>query len=185
MIDLIKQPWPWYISGSMITVIMLILLFYGKSFGFSANLRTMCSMAGAGKKVKFFDFQWKDQIWNLMFLLGSVIGGFIATNYLSSGQAMELSPGTVKDLRELGINFNGGLNPDALFSLESLQHPGNVSILLIGGLLVGFGSRYAGGCTSGHAISGLSNLQLPSLITVAGFFIGGLIATFLIMPLLF
>jgi uncharacterized membrane protein YedE/YeeE len=185
MIDLIKQPWPWYFSGSMITLIMLILIFSGKSFGFSANLRTICSMAGAGKTVKFFDFQWKDQIWNLMFLIGSVIGGFLATNYLSSPGAIELSAKTIADLRNLGINFNSGLNPDELFSLESLQDPGNVIMLLTGGLLVGFGSRYAGGCTSGHAISGLSNLQLPSLIAVIGFFIGGLIATFLIMPLIF
>jgi hypothetical protein len=51
--------------------------------------------------------------------------------------------------------------------------------------MVGFGSRYAGGCTSGHAISGLSDLQVPSLIAVVGFFIGGLIMTFFILPLIF
>ena len=185
MIDLIKQPWPWYFSGSMIILIMLILLFFGKSFGFSSNLRTICSIAGAGRKVKFFDFNWKAQLWNLMFLLGAILGGFIATNYLSSPQPLQLSPATINDLKTLGIDFDGGLNPKALFSWEAMGNIHTVGLLLIGGLLVGFGSRYAGGCTSGHAISGLSNLQLPSLFAVIGFFIGGLIMTFLIMPFIF
>jgi len=185
MIEFIRQPWPWYFSGSMIVLIMLILLFFGKSFGFSSNLRTMCSIAGAGRKVKFFDFKWKDQIWNLMFLIGSVIGGFIATNYLSSPTPLKLSTSTIADLNQLGIKFDGGPNPTSLFSLQAMKDIKILALLLIGGLLVGFGSRYAGGCTSGHAISGLSNLQLPSLVAVIGFFIGGLIMTFLIMPFIF
>jgi uncharacterized membrane protein YedE/YeeE len=185
ILELIKQPWSWYFSGIMIVVVMLILLFWGKSFGFSANLRTMCTIAGAGKKVKFFDFDWKTQKWNLFFLVGSVIGGFIASNFLTNPADMELSANTIQDLQKLGISFNGGLNPSELFSLESLSSPKMLALLLIGGLLVGFGARYAGGCTSGHAISGLSNLQVPSLIAVVGFFIGGLVMTFLIMPLVF
>ncbi|TKB97668.1 YeeE/YedE family protein [Pedobacter cryophilus] len=185
ILELIKQPWSWYFSGIMIVVVMLILLFWGKSFGFSANLRTMCTIAGAGKKVKFFDFDWKTQKWNLFFLVGSVIGGFIASNFLTNPADMELSANTIQDLQKLGISFNGGLNPSELFSLESLSSPKMLALLLIGGVLVGFGARYAGGCTSGHAISGLSNLQVPSLIAVVGFFIGGLVMTFLIMPLVF
>jgi len=185
MIDYIKQPWPWYFSGSMIVVIMLLLLFFGKSFGFSSNLRTICSMTGAGKKVKFFDFKWRDQIWNLLFLLGSILGGFIATNYLSDDKPLKLSAATIADLNQMKIKFDGKLIPDSLFSLEAMTDVKTLALLLIGGLLVGFGSRYAGGCTSGHAISGLSNLQVPSLIAVIGFFIGGLIMTFLIMPFIF
>lgn len=185
MIDFIKQPWSWYFSGMMISLTMLLLLFFGKSFGFSSNLRTMCSMAGAGKKIKFFDFNWKNQIWNLMFLAGSVLGGFIATNYLSEPAPLQLSATTAADLGQLGFSFDGGLNPSALFSLEAMKDFKTFAILLSGGLLVGFGSRYAGGCTSGHAISGLSNLQVPSLVAVIGFFIGGLIMTFLLMPFIF
>lgn len=185
MIDFLKQPWPWYFSGTMIVLIMLILLFFGKSFGFSSNLRTMCSMVGAGKKVKFFDFNWKNQIWNLMFLAGSVLGGFIATNYLSEPAPLQLSATTIEDLKQLGVSFDGGLNPSGLFSLEAMKDFKTLAILLVGGLLVGFGSRYAGGCTSGHAISGLSNLQIPSLVAVIGFFVGGLLMTFLIMPFMF
>ncbi|MBE9601498.1 YeeE/YedE family protein [Pedobacter sp. MC2016-24] len=169
----------------MIVLIMLILLFFGKSFGFSSNLRTICSIAGAGKRVKFFDFRWKEQVWNLMFLLGSILGGFIASSYLSDDKPLNLSVATISDLKKLGINFDGGLNPQSLFSAQAMTDPGNLAILLIGGLLVGFGSRYAGGCTSGHAISGLSNLQVPSLIAVVGFFLGGMVMTYFIIPLIF
>lgn len=185
MIEFITQPWPWYFSGLMIALIMVILLFWGKSFGFSSNLRTMCTIAGAGKKVKFFDFDWTTQKWNLMFLIGSVIGGYVAANFLSNPANLDLSTQTISDLKGLGISFGGGLNPDELFSIAALSEPKTWALLLMGGLLVGFGSRYAGGCTSGHAISGLSNLQIPSLVAVIGFFIGGLIMTYLIMPLIF
>ncbi|WP_345947746.1 YeeE/YedE thiosulfate transporter family protein [Mucilaginibacter sp. PAMB04274] len=184
MMELIKQPWPWYTSGAIIAFIMVALLYFGKSFGFSSNLRTICSIAGAGKQVKFFDFDWKAQRWNLMFLIGAVLGGVISSVWLTSGQPLQLSDATIADLQQLHIHFDGQLNPAQLFGTAFLSVK-NVSLLLIGGLLVGFGSRYAGGCTSGHAISGLSNLQLPSLVAVIGFFAGGLIMTWLIFPLLF
>ncbi|HVW96242.1 MAG TPA: YeeE/YedE thiosulfate transporter family protein [Mucilaginibacter sp.] len=184
MLEFIKQPWPWYVSGMAITSIMVTLLYFGKSFGFSSNLRTICTLAGAGKKVQFFDFDWKTQKWNLMFLMGSVLGGFIASTLLKSDHPLQLSAATVHDLKKIGIRFDGDLNPAQLFSLHALSIK-NVILMLSGGLLVGFGARYAGGCTSGHAISGLSNLQLPSLLAVIGFFAGGLIMTHLLFPLLF
>lgn len=185
MIEVLKQPWPWYVSGLAISAIMLILIFFGKYFGFSSNLRTMCSMIGAGKRVQFFDFDWKSQRWNLMFLVGAVIGGFISVQFLDSGAPLALSEATVADLEKLGIGFDGQTVPLQLFNWEYLFSVRGLIIFLGGGFLVGFGTRYAGGCTSGHAISGLSNLQLPSLIAVAGFFIGGLVMTHLIFPLLF
>jgi uncharacterized membrane protein YedE/YeeE len=185
ILELIKQPWPWYISGIVIAFIMIALLFFGKSFGFSSNLRTICSMMGAGKKVRFFDFNWKVQKWNLFFLVGAVIGGYIASTFLESDVPLNLSKSTIADLARLGIQFDGGLNPSQLFDFKSLASFKVVLTLLLGGILVGFGSRYAGGCTSGHAISGLSNLQLPSLIAVIGFFIGGLIMTHLLFPIIF
>ena len=184
MIEFIIQPWPWYFSGFMISIIMMMLLYWGKAFGFSSNLRTMCTIVGAGKKLDFFNFDWKAQKWNLMFLVGSLIGGFLAANFLSNPADLTLSTATIADLNGLGISFNGGLNPDELFSVNALSNPKTWVLLLFGGLLVGFGSRYAGGCTSGHAISGLSNLQIPSLIAVIGFFVGGLTMTFLILPYL-
>ncbi|MGY3211283.1 YeeE/YedE family protein [Mucilaginibacter sp. HD30] len=184
MLQLLKQPWPWYVSGLSIAMIMTLLLYYGKSFGFSANLRTMCTMAGAGKRVKFFDFDWKTQKWNLLFLIGSVMGGIISATLLRNDGPLQLSAATINDLSALGIHFDGHLNPEQLYSIQALSIK-NMILLLTGGLLVGFGSRYAGGCTSGHAISGLSNLQLPSLLAVIGFFAGGLIMTHLLFPLIF
>lgn len=186
MIDFLIQPWPWWFSGVVIAAIMFILLFFGKSFGFSANLRTICAAGGAGKKVKFFNFDWKKQIWNLVFLLGAVIGGFIAMEFLTTeNYSVDISDKTISDLVALGFSAPESIQPAELFSYESMMSWKGFSILALGGLLVGFGARYAGGCTSGHAISGISDLQIPSLIAVVGFFIGGLIMTFGIFPLIF
>ena len=185
MNEFITQTWSWWFSGTMIAGIMFFLLYFGKSFGFSANLRTLCAAAGLGKKTKFFDFNWKAQIWNLVFLVGAIIGGFVAKHFLSSDVPPEISQATINDLSKLGISAPASLQPAELFSLEAVLSVKGFLVLAIGGLMVGFGSRYAGGCTSGHAISGLSDLQVPSLIAVIGFFIGGLAMTFFILPLIF
>ena len=169
----------------MISAVMFLMLYFGKSFGFSSNLRTICTMAGAGTKVKFFDFDWKTQSWNLVFLVGAVIGGWIAKHYLNDGTALDLSQSTIDVLYKLGFSKSEGMQPLELYSWESVATLKGFLILAIGGFMVGFGSRYAGGCTSGHAISGLSDLQVPSLIAVVGFFAGGLAMTYLIFPLIF
>lgn len=185
MLEIIRQPWPWYTSGIAIAMIMVVLLYFGKSFGFSSNLRTICSMAGAGRRVKFFDFEWRKQQWNLLFLIGAIIGGYLSNTILATHEPMKLSAATIKDLQSLGIVFSGALNPEQLFGLQSLTSFKVMCLLLVGGMMVGFGSRYAGGCTSGHAISGLSNLQIPSLIAVTGFFIGGFIMTHFLFHFIF
>ena len=177
--------WPWYVAGPLLGAVMLSLVYFGKTFGMSSNLRTMCTMLGAGKTADFFKFDWKTQRWNLVVVLGAMIGGFIAVNYLSDGSGVNINPTTVIELQQLNIDApNGKLLPDALTSTEALQSPKILAILLLGGILVGFGTRYAGGCTSGHAITGLSNLQIPSLIAVIGFFVGGLIMSWLLLPLI-
>ncbi|NKI25719.1 YeeE/YedE family protein [Arenibacter sp. 6A1] len=182
----ILQPWPWYVAGPLIATVMLLLMYFGKTFGMSSNLRTLCTIGGAGKFSDFFNFDWKAQRWNLVVVLGAVIGGFIATQFLSDGSTMALSTDTIADLSALGFNDAGEtLLPPEIYSWENVLTLKGMSILIIGGFLVGFGTRYAGGCSSGHAITGLSNLQLPSLIAVIGFFIGGLIMTHFILPLIF
>ena len=184
--DVILQPWPWYVSGPLIALVMLLLIYFGKTFGMSSNLRTLCTIAGAGKYASFFRFDWKAQRWNLTVVLGAILGGFIAVTFLSDGSTIALNEQTVKDLNVLGFNAVGeSLLPPEIYNLQDIFSFKSLAILVIAGFLVGFGTRYAGGCTSGHAISGLSNLQLPSLIAVIGFFIGGLIMTHLLFPLIF
>lgn len=184
--ELILQPWPWYVSGPLLALVMYLLVYFGKTFGVSSNLRTLCAIGGAGKYTDFFHYDWKSQLWNLMVVLGAILGGFIAYFYLSDHSLIQLSNNTVVALQEFGFdNIGETLVPMEIFSMEAVFSLKGLLILITGGFLVGFGTRYAGGCTSGHAITGLSNLQLPSLLAVVGFFIGGLVMTHFILPLLF
>lgn len=188
MIEFISQPWHWAVSGAMIVVVMFLLLLFGGEFGVSSNLRAMCAIGGAGKKHEFFNYDWKNQTWNLVFIGGAVIGGFIASHFLASPEPVQISEATQAYLKTVGIQTpqtlaeGTGYVPKEIFAPENAFSISNLIILVIGGILIGFGTRWAGGCTSGHAISGLSNLQLPSLIAVVGFFIGGLLMAWVILP---
>lgn len=184
--ETLLNPWPWYVSGPLIALIMALLLYFGKTFGMSSNLRTMCSAFGADKFADFFKFDWKAQKWNLTVVLGAIIGGFIAVNFLSNDAITDLNQTTINELQTMGFDNPGStLVPNEMYNLEALMSVKGILLLVLGGLLVGFGTRYAGGCTSGHAITGLSSLQKPSLIAVIGFFIGGLIMTNFLLPLIF
>ncbi len=190
--DLISQPWPWWVAGPMIALIMFVLLYFGKEFGMSANLRIMCAADGAEDMSDFFKFDWKSQGWNLMVALGAVFGGYLAAHYFSEPESYaHISEKTYESLRALPY-FSERLHsssevplvPD-FYSWEALFTWRGLLIICVGGFLVGFGARYAGGCTSGHAISGLSTLQIGSLIAVIGFFLGGLAVTYLVIPFIF
>ena len=182
----IHQPFPWYVSGVLIALIMLCLLLVGKRFGMSSNLRTLCTIMGAGRTSQFFKFDWKAQRWNLIVVLGAIVGGFIAVEYLSGTTPPALSKTTLSNLQTLGFESAGThYMPTELFKANLFENTKQLVLLLLGGLFVGFGARYAGGCTSGHAISGLSNLQVPSLIAVLGFFAGGLLMVYVLFPLIF
>ncbi|MEM9928575.1 MAG: YeeE/YedE thiosulfate transporter family protein [Bacteroidota bacterium] len=187
MFDVLLGPWHWAISGVLIASVMFALLYAGKEFGVSSNLRTMCTIAGAGKKSDFFKIDWKAQRWNLLFIMGAVIGGLIASSLMTNPEPVAITTATEAWLATLGIDApstgaqGSGFVPKEIFDLDNLLGA-NLPFLLFGGFFIGFGTRWAGGCTSGHAISGLSNLQVPSLIAVVGFFIGGLLMTWLILP---
>lgn len=182
----IYEPWPWYIAGPMIAFIMFLLLMVGKRFGMSSNLRTICTMCGADKKVDFFKFDWKAQRWGLVVIVGAAIGGYIGSHFLSNDLAVAINPATIENLNTLGFESAGkAYLPTELFDNIVFSDLKGLIILIVGGIFVGFGARYAGGCTSGHAISGLSNLQLPSLIAVIGFFAGGLLMIHVLFPLIF
>lgn len=184
--DFLFHTWHWAISGFLIAIIMLTLNYFGKVFGMSSNLRTLCTIAGADKFSDFFKFDWKSQRWNLIVIVGAMLGGFVAVHFMSDISNVNLNPKTISELSKLGIDApNGKLLPNALFGNDVFHSPKTIFILIIGGILIGFGSRYAGGCTSGHAIAGLSNLQRQSLKAVIGFFVGGLIMSYFILPLIF
>ena len=183
---MLQETWPWYVSGPAIALIMAALILLGKRFGMSSNLDTLCSLGGAGRLVDHFKMDTKGRNWNLLVVLGSVVGGFVAAHWLSPDPAVEIAQRTVESLKGFGFDSAGtAYLPGELFGMEALTDAKVWAILLVGGFLVGLGARYAGGCTSGHAISGLSNLQLPSLFAVIGFFIGGLIMVHLLFPLIF
>lgn len=181
------DPWPWYVAGPLIgLVVPLLLLIGGRQFGVSANFRHLCSACG-GSRHPFFSYNWKREgAWNLLFAAGLLLGGFFAVHVLADETPTPaLGVETLNDLAALGVTEVAGLVPPQLVSWPALATwPGFVT-MVVGGFLVGFGARWAGGCTSGHAISGLSNRQLPSLLAVIGFFAGGLLMTHFIMPLLF
>ncbi|CAM3192366.1 YeeE/YedE family protein [Rhodothermus bifroesti] len=186
MLSWLSQPWPWYVAGPLIGLIVpLLLLLGGKSFGVSANLRHLCA-AILPSRQDFFRYDWKSQgLWNLTFALGIVLGGLIASTLLASPDPyVHIAEATRTELAALGISDFRGLVPSEFMSWQGLLTPAGLVMIVLGGFLIGFGARYAGGCTSGHAIMGLADLQLPSLVATIGFFIGGLIATHLILPLL-
>ena len=184
--DFLLQPWPWFVSGPLIALVLFLFFYFGKSFGVSTNLETMCTIAGAGKVSDYFKKDWKERDWALTFLVGLIIGGFISINYLSATKTIDLNPKTVQELTDLGFaNAGSAYVPSEIFSFENMLSLKGFAILLVAGIFIGFGTRYAGGCTSGHAITGLSSLQLPSLIAVIGFFTGGLIMTWVLFPLIF
>ena len=186
MIEFISQPWSWYVAGPLIGLIVpALLLAGGKQFGVSENLRHLCA-ATIPAGIPFLQYEWKKAgLWNLVFIGGSVIGAFLASQWLAGPGFVAISDATRADLAVLGISDFDGLAPTEIFGLDRLLSFEGFVFVILGGFLVGFGTRWAGGCTSGHAISGLADLQVPSLIAVLGFFAGGLLMTHLIFPFLF
>jgi len=182
MPDFLKQPWPWYVAGPLIGLMVPALLLIGnKSFGISSSLRHICA-ACLPSKIPFFQYDWKKEIWNLFFVVGIIAGGLIAVSLLSDAQPIQINPKLQAELATYGITNYNKFVPSDLFSWSSLLSFRGIFMIVIGGFLVGFGTRYAGGCTSGHAIMGLSNLQLPSLIATISFMTGGFIVANLILP---
>lgn len=184
MIEIIKQPWPWYVAGPLIGLTVPALLIIGnKSFGISSSLRHICASCMPAN-IPFFKYNWKKEVWNLFFVFGIFLGGAIAINLLSNPNPIEVNPKLATELAGYGItNFNN-LVPEDIINWQSLFTLKGFLLMVVGGFLVGFGTRYAGGCTSGHAIMGLSNLQLPSLIATISFMIGGFIMANLILPII-
>ncbi|TDG35551.1 YeeE/YedE family protein [Pedobacter changchengzhani] len=182
MIEFLKQPWPWYIAGPLIGLTVPALLILGnKSFGISSSLRHICASC-IPANIPFFKYNWKKEVWNLFFVFGIFLGGAIAVNLLSNPVAVQVNPKLTAELAGYGITNFTNLVPLDIMNWHTLFTLKGFIMMVVGGFLVGFGTRYAGGCTSGHAITGLSNLQWPSLIATTCFMVGGFIMANLILP---
>lgn len=183
ILNVLRQPWPWYVAGPLIGLTVPLLLLAGnKLLGISGTLRQVCAMCFPAN-IPFLKYDWKDRLWNLFFAAGLLLGGFIGGVLLRS-PAMPISNATIKDLHAMGISYNHELLPAEIFSWAHLLTWQHLLIVIGGGFLVGFGTRYAGGCTSGHGISGLSTLQWPSLVAVVLFFASGILTANFLLPLL-
>lgn len=186
MLDLLRAPWPWYVAGPLIGLVVPFVYWYGgKKWGVSSSLQHLCA-ATLPRRIEYFQYDWwKKGSWHLAMAAGMVLGGFIGGRVLSSPDAVvAISAAAHADLVALGVTDFTGMAPSDLFSWHTLLTVPGVTLVLVGGFLVGFGARYANGCTSGHAISGLANLQPSSLVVVVGFFIGGLVSAHLLLPLI-
>jgi uncharacterized protein len=182
MLEIIRQPWPWYIAGALIGLTVPALLLVGnKHFGISSSLRHICA-ACVPANVSFFKYDWRKEAWNLFFVAGILIGSLIATQFLSNPTSIVIAETTVKDLEALNIPVDNNLMPASIFSFENILNLKGLIFFVIGGFMIGFGTRYAGGCTSGHAIMGLSTLQWPSLVASCCFMLGGFAMVHLVFP---
>lgn len=182
MIETLLKPWPWYVSGPLIGLTVPLLLILGnKTFGISSSLRHICA-ACFPANISFFKYNWKKEMWNLFFVAGVFTGGLITVNFLVDHSPIALNPDLIQDLSKYGITDFSSLLPSQIFNWQDVFTLKGFILLVVGGFLVGFGTRYAGGCTSGHAIMGLSNLQWPSLVAVCCFMIGGILTANFILP---
>jgi uncharacterized membrane protein YedE/YeeE len=181
LMEWLSQPWPWYVAGPMVGLTVPTLLILGnKRFGISSSLRHICA-ACVPAGIPFFSYNWRKEIWNLLFVLGVGIGGFVAVTLLADPSQIVISEATQADLAALGVNDFTQLMPIDIFSWENLFTAKGLLFFVIGGFMVGFGTRYAGGCTSGHSIMGLSTLQWPSLVATICFMLGGFVMTHVLM----
>jgi len=184
MLEIIKEPWPWYIAGPLIGLTVPALLIMGnKSFGISSSLRHICA-ACIPSNVSFFKYDWRKEAWNLFFVLGIFFGGFVAAHFMINPAEITVNPHLKIELAGYGITDYSNLVPVQLMNFQSVLTLRGFIIMVVGGFLVGFGTRYAGGCTSGHAIMGLSNLQWPSLVATICFMAGGFLMANLILPVI-
>lgn len=183
MTGFLHQSWPWYVGGVLIGLMVPALLIAGnKTLGVSSALRHVCA-ACVPFNIPALKYDWKKESWNMLFAAGILIGGFVGGYLFADPEPQHISQKTITALAEHGVHFNKGYLPEQIFNWHYLFTLPGFIIMIVGGFLVGFGTRYAGGCTSGHGIMGLSTLQWPSLIAVCSFFAAGILSAKYLLPL--
>lgn len=182
IIQFLSQPWPWWVSGPLLGLMVPLLLWAGnKEFGISSTFRHICAALIPGK-LEYLRYDWKKSLWQLSLALGVVLGGLLAALFLQGTKGPDLSLEARGLFLSWGIIAQTGLQPGFLTDWsQAFTIPGLLSLVL-GGFLVGFGTRWANGCTSGHAIMGLSLLNPGSLVATLGFFAGGTLASWYLVP---
>lgn len=182
MIELLRHPWPWYVAGIIIGLTVPALLLLGnKQLGISSSLRHLCAVC-LPANIAYFKYDWRKEIWNLFFVFGILLGGMIATQFLNNPEGVVISENTIRDLQALHVEVDHNLMPASIFNFENLFTLRGLIFFVVGGFMVGFGTRYADGCTSGHTIMGLANLQWASLVASCFFMVGGFLMTHAIFP---
>ena len=180
--DFLYKPWPWYVAGPLIGLTVPLLLLMGnKRFGISSTMRQICA-ACFPANIEYLKFDWKKESWNLFFVGGVFIGGYLAGNLFGNPEPVAVNLKAATTMFSWGVTSFEGQMPESLFNFSNLLSIKGFLLIVVGGFLVGFGTRYAGGCTSGHGIFGLSTLQWPSLIATALFFLGGIIVSNWVLP---
>lgn len=184
IMEWLRQPWPWYVAGPLIGLSVPTLLIIGnKGLGVSSSLSHICAACLPGK-VPFFQYDWKKEAWNLFFVAGISAGGWVAVHVLGNPDPVQVDARLVLEMKGYGVQGFGDLMPGGLFSWGALATLKGWLLMVMGGFLVGFGTRYAGGCTSGHAIMGLSTLQWPSLVATICFMAGGFVMANWLLPII-
>ena len=180
--EFLYQPWPWYVAGPVIGLTVPTLLLLGnKRLGISSTLRQFCA-ACYPANIPFLNYNWRKESWNLYFVAGILIGGFVGGSLFANPVSTDLSQNTVAYLHEQGLQNLTGLLPEELFNWKNLLTLQGFLLMVVGGFFIGFGTRYARGCTSGHGIFGLSSLQWTSMVATVAFFIGGIVCSYMVLP---
>ncbi len=182
MREILSQPIHWSIAGVLIGLTVPALMLAGnKRFGLSSSFKHICAMC-IPNKIPYFQYNWKEYKWLFLFIAGVMSGALIAGVIIPNPENIILAESTESFLAQYGISPGNGLLPAELFSFSKLNTSGGFFLMVIGGFLVGFGTRWAEGCTSGHSIYGLSTLQWPSLVATICFMAGGMITANFILP---
>jgi uncharacterized protein len=157
-------PISWALAGAGIAAVTLALLFLlNRRLGISTGFEDLCSLV---LQAPYFRRQTLlgARGWRLPFVAGLLLGGVLSA--------------------VLGGGWQPTWNLGMLDARLGLGHAGKLAWMFAGGLFIGFGTRMAGGCTSGHGIFGLSNLELPSAVSTASFMAGGIVTTQLLYRVL-